>query len=351
MHKEDDKKGYWFDDKFKSFIKGYTYFQSTYKDARKFSIEIDGVSNNLFPGGSDDEKFFIIKHCDPNIQTKLNEYFIERHNRAREDLFGNSFDLSGFFNSCIHRSVTLGESFDAIDWETKNIGTESFVLPSRLRYLNNSTMKVKKNKRNIITAYKQQYSFLAKFFEHSSRHKINDFNFNCDEVFYTKYPLEKIWPVKKSMRLIKPILKFWELGLKQSEYNASQNTKRLDLLIASQKCYSREKRNFILTRAKIRRNFHYLLNVDDNMLEITEYFDIYMVTKYKKELNLVREYLVQAFNDQILKPFSIKNNIEQIPRLELISFLDNKELDLYFDKYKNKEITAEEFTDKVIRND
>ncbi len=104
-----------------------------------------------------------------------------------------------------------------------------------------------------------------------------------------------------------------------------------------------------MARAKVRRNFHYLFDLND--LSLTEYYDVYSVARYKKELNKTRNYLVQEFNRQVFKPFAKKNKINPHPELKLQGFLSDNQIDDYLEKYRKDEIDLKEFIEQVINKD
>lgn len=350
MNRRSKKKGYWFEDEFRSFIKDFYAYKSTYRDARKLSIEIDRVSNNLFPERRRvDRKYFLIKHKNPILVNDLADYFLEDYSRHRDKLYGQYFGLTGFFSSIMHALVVYGECFYALDWEKKIIEERKYILPSDFRYLNSSSMFILHSIGRSIKGYRQKYSFFSRVRRDPAVDDMQDFNFKKDEVFYTTYPLDKDHPVKKSMGLLKPILRFWDYMLEEGEANAQAGDYRLDLERARFLRYSEQKRKYALARARVRKNFHHLLDIDN--LTITEYYDIYWVARYKKELNIVREYFVEEFNNQVLVPFAKKNKITPIPKLELKGFMSNSQIDAYFDDFKNKKIKVKEFIENVVNKD
>lgn len=346
MNRRPNLKGYWLDDDFLSLIRGHKALESTDRDARKFSIEIDRVGNNLFRIG-DDEKYLSITHPDNQLEQDLNMYFIMEYRRYRDGLYGNHFHLGNLFNDFMQMLVIYGECFHALDWEEKDIESRKYWLPANFRYLRTCTMSKRVNQKGEIVGYVQRYSPFAKLSYDPSEKKIRRFNFEKDEIFYVKYPLEDTQPVKRSMHLLKPILRFWDFGLERSE--SWSNSMKFKVVVAGQKRYSEEKRKYALARAEVRRNFHYLLNIDD--LTITEYYDIFLVRRYKKELNIVRNYFVKQFNQQIMVPFAAKNGLTETPQLVLSGFMTNEEIDGYFDRYVKKEITSKNFIDEVVNKD
>lgn len=350
MNRQNKKKGYWFDDEFQSFIKGFYAYKSTYRDARKLSIEIDRVSNNLFAERRRaDRRYFLIEHINPVVVNDLTDYFLEDYSRHRDRLYGQYFSLTGFFSGIMHLLLVYGECFSALDWEEKIIEDRKYILPSDFRYLNNSSMLVLRSSKDTIKGYKQKYSLFSRVRHDPTVEKASEFDFRKDEIFYTVYPLDNEHPVKKSMKLLKPILRFWDYMLEEAEANAQTGDHRLDLEIARFLRYSEQKRKYALARARVRKNFHYLLDLDN--LTITEYYDIYWVTRYKKELNQVREYFVEEFNNQILIPFAKKNKISPAPVLKLQGFMTNNEIEAYFEDYKSKKINAKEFINNVVNRD
>jgi len=350
MNKQANLKGYWIDDEFLSFIKGHTVYESTYRDARKFSIEIDRVGGNQFPLG-EDEKYLTIDHSNKIIQSDLNSFFINKHGWYRDRLFGDHFYLGNFFNDLMQQLVIYNECFYAIDWEEQTIEKRKYLLPNDFRFLRTSTMSVKRDIRGNIQGYKQRYSPFAQLYSSYpfDQKKPRKFDFGKDEVFYVKYPLDKTQPVKKSMYLLKPLIDFWDFAMDRTVSNTSSD-KKIKVVLAGQQRFSEQKRKFLLARAQVRKNFHYLLDIDPNDLTITEFYDIFLVSRYKKELNTVRNYFVDSFNEQILTPFATKNNIKIVPQLKLINVITNEEIDTYFNKYNSGEITTKEFITSVVNS-
>lgn len=340
-----NKKGYWFKDPFFSLLKGFFAFEATYRDARKFSIEIDRVGSNMFPLG-EDEKYLVITHSDKLIEKDLNDYFVNKFRRYRGRLYGDHFYLGNFFKDIMQQLVISGEVFYAVDWADTTIEVRHYQLPDNLRYLSTSATFVKRDATGKVIGYKQRFSPFADLPpSYTDERQKRSFDFNKDEVFHVTYPMENTQPVKKSMRLLKPILKFWDFGVQQS---ASWNPKykELSVIRAGQLKYSDQKRKYALARAKVRKNFHYLLNVDD--LTITEYYDIYLVREYKTELNLARRYFINQFNEQILVPFAQKNGLSEAPKLNVVGFMTDEQIDSYFQKYRNQEISSKEFIEEVV---
>jgi hypothetical protein len=341
-------KGYWIKDELLSFIKRHSAFAATCRDGRQFSVEIDRVGSNMF-SVNEDEKHFEIKHSNEDLRRYLHEYFLRKHSRLRDRLYRDHFSLGNLFNDFMQQLAIYGECFYVIDWGQKQHGEMSYFLPTGFRYLSNSTMFIKKGDNNSVVGYQQRYSPFARLSYDLNEDKLRRFDFENDEIFYTKYPLEEVHPVKKSIHLLKPILNFWDFGLNRGERGVNPQNKRLNVVMASHQRYSHQKRKAALTRAKVRKNFHYLLNVDD--LTTTEYYDIFFVARYKKELNKSREYFVSEFNRQIFEPFVIKNSLTEVPTLELVGFMTNKEIDDWLGKYKRREITSKQFVEKVVNQD
>lgn len=344
---QQNKKGYWFRDPFWSLLKGFFQFEETHRDARKFSIEIDRVGNNMFRIG-EDEKFLKVTHSNKVIEDDLNSYFVDRSRRYRESLYGQHFHLGNLFNDIMQQLVIYGEVYYSIDWTEVDIEGRKYKLPSDFRYLSTSATSIFKNKKGKILGYKQSFSpftDLPPSYTNNRQHR--SFNFKKNEVFHLIYPLENTHPVKKSMYLLKPILRFWDFTVEQSASWNSKN-KDLNILRAGQMIYSEQKRKYALARAMVKKNFHYLLNTDDLM--ITEYYDAYVVVRYLKDLNASRKYFIDQFNEQVLIPFAKKNKIIEIPTLTAFNFISDEEIDDYFKKYKSGKVSHKEFIEKMITN-
>ena len=210
-------------------------------------------------------------------------------------------------------------------------------------------MSVIRSNNGSIKGYKQKYSPFAEVHRDPTIEKVSEFEFAADEILHALYPLDEEQPVKKSMHLLKPIQKFWNYTIEEAESRANTSSHRLELEKARFTSLSDQRRKYGLARAKVRKNFHWLLDLYD--LSITEYYDIYLVTRYRKELNKTREYLINEFNNQVFKPLAKKNKITPYPKLKLRGFLTDTQIEEYFEKYRNGEIDIKEFIDKVVNKD
>ncbi|OQB06298.1 MAG: hypothetical protein BWY19_00289 [bacterium ADurb.Bin212] len=338
------KKGSWLTDKYLASINNHLKYEEAYTDSQKFWVEVDRLGNCLFPvtRTGEDKSFLQIKHPDANVSEVLNNYFISRNHR----IYGDHFSLQDFIGGLLQQLTIYGRSFYVIDWERKVIGGKSYILPGDFRYLSPSTMICEYNKDRAVKSFSQKYSFWGRLLDKNLPHKRCDFLKN--DILFLEYPLGREHPMEKSLKLIPALLSFWSFGLSQSESNLKTKSHRLDLELARNRLYSKEMRKHALTRAQARKNFHWLLNIDE--INITEYYDIFLITRYKKELNKFRQYFIGEFTNQVLKVLAKKNRIK-FPTLELTGLISDEEIDREFQRYHLKKISAEQFIEHVAKAD
>jgi hypothetical protein len=331
------QKGYWIDDQFLSFIKGHSRYEETNRDAMQFTAELRDTES-LFPY-KDPSELFIIKHPGTRIATILNDQFITRHRRT-DSLYGNFPDIGMFLGSIYADSAKLGFCSFAIDWGIDE--TSKLMLVTDLRYLRSSTMHVKKSANGVPTGYMQKYSRLAYLSKKiGEENKPIKFTFKPDEVFYITYPFGNPPPVQGSMSLLNRSQRYFRFILEYGQAQISSKGLKWAEERARYKNYTKEYREFLLTRAQISKNFHQFDSI--RKLTLNDYYDVYILSRYMADKVRARQYFVDEFNKQILLPLAHKNGIKRAPTLAMINLSSKEDVDDLRSAYENKTIDYQEF--------
>ena len=213
-NKPPEKKGYWFDDPYLSYIKGYTEIDNAIRDGIRLHNEVDTIHLSITP--LDDENTFFIEHPNTEVAKYFHRYFLEGYHGFNEHIYGENYSFSNFLQNITYCLITDGQAFYAIDWEEMKIKDRIFILP-KFRYLKTSTMHVKGQGER--RKYIQKYSLLFWIFNKDSNREryCRKFIFNPHEVFYLRYHFFKKSPTKQCLKYIPRLERFWEGGILYSK--------------------------------------------------------------------------------------------------------------------------------------
>lgn len=334
-------KGHPYPDDFLDYAKGYIALDRASRDRDKLYYEINQIKLSLFPFKSlrKQTKYFQIFHETKKINDDLNEHFV---NDAYNSIYSDG-GLDDFLAGIAYQLLIHKHLYYSIDWESRQINGQEYILPVRFHNLDEVTMSYKKRTH----IYKQKYSLITYYTSHNFKYNEYKKNritlFKNEDVLHCVYPFSKVVPTKKSMRLMQKSLLYSKFLLNQGAAHTKQESSYWPLEKTKLKNNSLEKRKYDLLRAKINKNFNLVLTRIG--VPITEYYEAYTWIKYKKFLNDMREYLVKEFNKQILMYTALKNNISTVPILKTTVFITNDELDYLWTIYKSGEITIHELVD------
>lgn len=349
-----DFRGAHLQDDFLSYMKGYSSREKAVRDSMGIYLEVDRVTHALFPVLEKPASkpgyvtyhhdYFEIETKDKTSKANLEEYFLDEYRRWDKKIYGHAHTLADFFEFIFRQIIVDGIVYYAFTWEKIDLNNKEYYLPEGFHYLDPSTMSIR-HKNSKIVGFEQKYSWwtilTSTYFEFFNR------DFKKDQVLFVDYPLGSSSPAQESLKHLPRIKYFWNFGLQQGQASLEPQNHSLDIEKTRYKTYQDEKREYDITRAKIRRNFYYLYE----NVHLTSYYDVYTVVRYRKYLNDMRDLFVNQFNEQVLKRVSQKNKLKETPRLVIKKglFMDNATIDAYFEQFKNKQISIDEFVEKVIK--
>lgn len=353
--KATDFRGAHLEDALLSYMKGYSVREKAARDSMGIYLEVDRVSHSLFPVLQKPASkpgyityhhdYFEIEAKDKTLKANLEEYFLDEYRRWDKKIYGHAHTLADFFEFIFRQIIVDGVVYYTFNWKNIDISNKKYYLPEGFYYLDPSTVSPR-YKDSKIVGFEQKYSWwtilTSTYFEFCDR------DFKKDQVLLVKYPLGSNSPAQESLKYLPRIKYFWNFGLQQSQASLEPQNHSLDLEKTRYKTYQNEKREYDITRTKIRRNFYYLYE----NVHLTSYYDVYTVVRYRKYLNDMRDLFVTQFNEQVLKRIFRKSKLKEVPRLAIKKglFMDNVTIDSYFDQFKNKQISVDVFVEKVIKN-
>jgi hypothetical protein len=349
-------------DPFLGFIKGYDRLEAAAYNAMELSIEVESVQHALFPlrevpvadrpGYVTAERNYFGIECDnPVFKEHLEAHFTVDSSRYQGGLYGHGDSIGGYLEMIAGQLLVTGAAYHMIDWGEINIKGTRYQFPVNFDYLPNETMKVIR-KDDVIIGYRQKYSLYTylkeKMFKDSEgESKPRSYEFEKDVIFYLKYPFAEKSPTAQSIKYVPAVNKIWQFGIDQPRSGVEVENYYLPLERARYTTFASEKRKHDLVRAKIRTIFNYLM--DTNGPRMTQYYDIFTVIRYKKFLNDFRNYLVNEFNEQVMKPVAIKNGMPCTPKLTVEGFLTNRTLDEALEGYTNGSLSFDQIIETIVK--
>ncbi len=100
-----------------------------------------------------------------------------------------------------------------------------------------------------------------------------------------------------------------------------------------------------LTRVKVRRLFNQ--PVGGYGVSLTTYYEVFAYAEYKKHLNVLRDYFVSQFNEQIMTRIQEKNNFAKSLIIKYQGFTTNEQIDDAFLRYSKGKLNVDEFVATV----
>ena len=338
-------------DPFLEWLKGFNKRKRATRDATALSVEILNYIHDLFPVRSVpvpdrpgrvtlDQNFFKIQFANGRDNKDLTEFFSEEGYHRKTVSYGSGHDMGEFFESAFHGLLINGVEFYAVEWEKINLGNRYYTLPVSFNWVNPATAKVNENDDSNYLI--QRFSLVSKLIV--SYFKYNDHKYSQDESLIFRYPAESS-PVNSSMRYLKQLTQGMDFSLLQGQANVEPENYSLELEKTRYRIATVYWRRQNVTRVKIKRIFNQV--VGQNGVSLTTYYEVFAYSEYKKHLNVMRDYFVSSFNEQIMKRIQEKNGYATELKLVYQGFASNETIDKTFQDYSNGLINVDEFLEKT----
>ena len=358
--KRSEEKGLWFTDNFKHYIKGYSALTKAVDDGLEgLRNMVDAFQYAIFPSRevpsprhlgyvTHEHDYFHISH--PNDKTKevLESYFLDKHSRFSEGLYEGRDNLSDMFSMSLRNLLIYGKSFCAIEWQEVEISKKKYILPTSFHALDVSSTR----KSFFGSGFRQKYSLISYFTDHQFKKLYGEdetykrkFKFKDEEVIYFKYPFHGKSPVQRTYKLVPVLRNFWQFGINQQRTSLEPDNHTIALEKARYKTYKNKNRENLLLKSKLMTTFK---NVVSPGLNITQYYDVYTVIRYRKHLNDLRNYLVEEFNKQVLQRVAEKNEWKVVPVLSFDYFQTNTQLDQVLKDFSEQKIAVSDVINLVV---
>ena len=342
--------GLHFDDPWKEFVSGHKKREEATKDGTKLFKEVYHYRDELFPVRSvpasrpgyvtHDQNFFRIVTKGAKTSELLTEYFAEEHSYRNDSIsYSGAHDLAGFFAFVLHGLLVDGVSYAAIEWGEVKFDSKSFILPKSLSLVNPATVKIIDFSKVFAV---QKFSWVARFLNNYFEYQ--DHEFQKDELIVFRHPtLYPRSPVSICIKYLVNLVEGISFSLLQGKANAEPTNHSLSVEIARHKHTNDFFRKESIARVKVKRLFKQ--PIGEEGVGITSYYDVLAYADYKKHLNLMRDYLISVFDNQLLTQVQSKNEIKSPVKIEYGGFVSNTVIDQALKSYQEGNINVREFVE------
>lgn len=341
-------------DRFLMWLKGYIKRREATKDAMEFYNETL-QQYVLFPFKSTPVKerpgyvthnldYFTISTEDQIVEQDLNNYFLNKYYMSVNDRIAYTStgdELGDLFNYSYYGLVTDGICTYAVEWDEIEIDGRKYHLPTDFSWINSATLKF--DQREGLQAH-QKYSWVTKnaddYYTYTENH------FDKGDLLVLRHPLYPSSPLNKALKLVDLVKSFYVFGLRQGK--AINEPSNHDLRLEKTRYQPSEDaaRSQALARVKARRYFK--LPIGGFELSLTPYYEVVAHSEYLKQLNLLRDTVVNSFSTQILEEVRKRNNIDSAISLGYEGFKKNQKIDEIVELFKQRKIDVDEYSESVV---
>lgn len=329
----------------RAILLGYGERIGSTMDGEKLFLEARELQGLFNPYAKSMDRSLKFVHSDSEIVKMMEAHFLDR---------GHMWNLGielGFVHRLMHligymheSNTFFGRSFCEVVWDTVKLrGDRSLILPVELNFLPTETVRKKMNGK-----YVQRYSLLTRM-KIFGPYIYKTAHFEKDEIFMLEWPFgtNSVW--SRVRYIYKNKFKFMQFGLAQAEATSSANTTSYRLLRASRSSYGARKADNQITELRIRRAMRIGAYTDG--FSPTKFYDSYLLYCYLFDKSHALRVYIDAFNEQIMSNLAKKNGWDEVPLLTYTGKYPEKAVTNLWNRYKQKDITYEEFIDQVSDKD
>jgi hypothetical protein len=320
MDNEPPRKYHRENDEFKSYIKGFEKFKDTRNDGLKFSVEIDRLRLGFVVKRDKLPEILKVEHKDSQIEESLTSYFIDPYSRfhSRRELYGGALDIMDLFGEAYQYSAMIGDVYFYINWEQVDISGTQYTLPASFDYIDPSTIKAKRDANGKVMYYVQSYSFYQRAKQkHFKQTPLKKIKIDHNDILHLTYPFQEKPAVQRSMHLLKQLSRFNKYMIDHTDSTMHEKPRSFAAELVRNKGFEIERRKRDLIKNRVQLNFHQITVTDG--LKITNYYDMYIVARFKSESYKIKKFYVDEFNKQVLKRVRVKNGMRAAPKLVLLN--------------------------------
>jgi hypothetical protein len=315
--------------------KGYDKLEYIYSRNPIVNSSVRDVTLSLFDISRPDH-FEVI--CSNQTLTPIFYELVSDH--PIEGTFGNLYHgLRDFFTEIFRHLIVYGKVFAFVDYIQEQ-NTQVWKI-RRIRLLPIETIKIRR-KWGKITGFSQQYS------KGSSNTEKTDFL--NDEVFFVEWKFSN-----EGSSGVSPLLPLIPLAQKHLEFLNLMSLQMFAIANPQDRSYRVEKARYASFEKEKQLNDINDLTIRETIgtwsdAPMTDYYSTYRFAKCRKKIALVREYLVEQFNLQIVHELSKKNGLTEPANIRLKGYLTSTQLTDLLNQYERLEISQEIFLKRLLND-
>ena len=344
-----------FSDPFLEWIKGFNKRKQAISDATQLSNEVLNYRNDLFPirsipvSGmpgrvSISHDYFQILSDDGVVNKNLTAYFSDESRYGNRVGYGKGHSLYQFFESVFYGILIYNIDIYAVEWSELKIGYRKYALPINFHWLNPATVRIdEKSEEKYLV---QKFSIISK--KIADYYEYNDHIFSKKDSLVFRYLDNHDCPVGNSIKYLQKLNQGMDFGLLQGRAGNEPENHSLEFEMTRYETLTNKWRQQNITRVKVKRQFSQ--PVGECGVAVSKYYEVFAYAEYKKHLNVVRDYIISQFTDQVLTQVKSKNGFKKSFRIKFQGFATNDQIDKAFQMYSNMELNVAEFLNAVKDN-
>jgi hypothetical protein len=329
-------KGHWTPDENQKKAKDYDKLENLSTSNTYIRTSIEYVQNVLFNYVNNNH--FQIENAENPWKQFFEKSFLNDYN-CRE-LYSPYYDLVGFLRAVFYSTIVYGKAFYAVDYADNN----GCWLVKSIHWLPVETMTPNYDQKGVIKGFTQKYS--SKGNDEIKNYRME---FLPEEIFFVE------WNFDGDKKGVSPLLRLysnanrekelWDFMQRKFYAQTHQDDHSLSVEQARYAPFEEAKKQADDAKIKNISKIGGLLDVP-----MTEYYYAYYFAKNRKRIAMIREYLVNDFNTQIVATLSRKNGLTEIPKIAITNYLTSEQIESHINDFKKAKITSDQLIKLLLED-
>jgi hypothetical protein len=319
-------------------LKGYRQLGELSAIDPTISNAVRMVRNMLFDYRHRDQPQFTVECSHPELSSLIRREFLDK--RGDEDKFGYGvYGLENFLRSMAAQTMVYGRNYIKIKWEHDNKPDKHWHVKRFIRMFPGDIKLI--HPRNTPVTFQWRHREEMS----NPRSPIVEERLASEDVIATTWIFdgtEKLGesPIKRVTRYYWECVRYYTVTLAYMYSWANPDDKRfwveraryIDLKKALE---NHRKRQLLMTKE---------LGVPEMYPtpSMTEFYEIYYFLKFRRRLVEIRKYVLNQFNEQVIRRFALKNGYDDEARIAEVGYLSISEIDSLLTRFTAREITKDE---------
>jgi len=319
-------------------LKGYRQLGEFSTIDPTISNAVRTVRNMLFDYRHWDQPQFTIECSDPKLSSLVKREFLD--DRGDENKFGYGvYGLVDFLRSMATRTMVYGRNYIKIEWE-QDSKSDKYWHVSRFIWMFPGDIKLIQPRNGPVT-----YQWWHREETFNPQSPIVEERLAAEDIITTTWIFDGAEKLGESP--IKRVIGYYWEGIRYHTETLAymyswanpgdkrfwvERARRIDLKKALE---NQRKRQLLMTKE---------LGVPELYPPppMTEFYEVYYFLKFRRRLAEIRKYVLDQFNEQVIKRFAIKNGYTDEARIAEVGYLSEIEIDSLLAQFTAREITKDE---------